>query len=509
MDTQVNTGCPSEHALKCEHPVIIINPRYEYYMRNYRRLRYFDSTYYFTDAIPVDRSRFGVRKNNITYSDVDKCYFVDDITGDIQPLYLVVPCGRCVLCRQRKAREYMARCTGETNQYDTIPLFLTFTYSDKYLPAEGLRKEDLQMFFKRLRSRLDYYKIPHNIRYFAVGEYGSKTGRAHYHAIIWNFPDSEYFPNIISVQKFIQRCWSRWVYSYDKIDGKAHRVAETYERDGKTYCYRYPSGAIKYQTEPIGWVHVLNVKEGCTAYVTKYLRKGSNHKPGQTECFQLSSRRGGGIGAAAIEEFKDYFTENPDVTDLPIKDKFTGKVIQCPITTYVKEKLMPSVHRIDERLYEDTREFFANLRFFQALTERIRQRDILDLDRYDYASECFKHWYDPFSDITKYNKWMEVLKKTEWSSFAVPLRETPVFERLDKEEIWQMISDIMDRLNNLSQSILVKIDTLDYLSRRDLFLNVRRGILSKRFVDADVPNVPLLVQAELLRQKRSALREIF
>lgn len=104
---------------------------------------------------------------------------------------------------------------------------------------------------------------------------------------------------------------------------------------------------------------------------------------------------------------------------------------------------------------------------------------------------------------------MEVLKKTEWASFAVPLRETPVFERLDKEEIWQMISDVMDRLNNLSQSILDKVSTLDYLSRRDLFLSVRRGVLSKRFVDSDVPNVPLLVQAELLRQKRSALREIF
>lgn len=68
--------------------------------------------------------------------------------------------------------------------------FLTLTYSDEHLSygrtQATLVKSDLQKFWKRLRK-----VVPDEIRYFAVGEYGSERERPHYHACLFghNFPD--------------------------------------------------------------------------------------------------------------------------------------------------------------------------------------------------------------------------------------------------------------------------------------------------------------------------------
>lgn len=48
----------------------------------------------------------------------------------------------------------------------------------------GLCKRDLQLFFKRLRKAHPVGTIP--LKYYAVGEYGGKTYRPHYHIILFN-----------------------------------------------------------------------------------------------------------------------------------------------------------------------------------------------------------------------------------------------------------------------------------------------------------------------------------
>ena len=63
--------------------------------------------------------------------------------------------------------------------------FTTLTYSQENLPSRGLRKKDLQNFFKRLRKRVT------PLRYFACGEYGDLTKRSHYHAIIFGLAKHE------------------------------------------------------------------------------------------------------------------------------------------------------------------------------------------------------------------------------------------------------------------------------------------------------------------------------
>lgn len=95
------------------------------------------------------------------------------------PLGLRVPCGQCLACRIAKRREWSARLQHELATHDDA-VFVTLTYSDEY-NDNSLHKRDLQLFFKRLRKALGDRRI----RYFACGEYGDRTQRPHYHAIIF------------------------------------------------------------------------------------------------------------------------------------------------------------------------------------------------------------------------------------------------------------------------------------------------------------------------------------
>lgn len=95
-----------------------------------------------------------------------------------------IPCGQCSECRVQKAREWSVRLIHE-KQLHNKSCFLTLTYNDFYLPADGsLHKDAVQIFIKNLRRRLDYHH-DNKIRYYACGEYGSKSGRPHYHMILF------------------------------------------------------------------------------------------------------------------------------------------------------------------------------------------------------------------------------------------------------------------------------------------------------------------------------------
>lgn len=67
--------------------------------------------------------------------------------------------------------------------------FVTLTYRPDQLPYDGdLVKSHMQNFFKRLRLTLGERKI----KYYACGEYGSRYGRPHYHAIIFGIGPNDY-----------------------------------------------------------------------------------------------------------------------------------------------------------------------------------------------------------------------------------------------------------------------------------------------------------------------------
>ena len=125
---------------------------------------------------------------------------------------LVVPCGKCYACRERKASDWAIRMYHEA-QMHYASTFITLTYDNEHLPENGTSKiEHFQKFMKRFRKSIQ----PARIRFYHCGEYGKVLntlgdsrrreylphpiqgdreahGRPHYHAIIfgWDFPDKK------------------------------------------------------------------------------------------------------------------------------------------------------------------------------------------------------------------------------------------------------------------------------------------------------------------------------
>lgn len=68
--------------------------------------------------------------------------------------------------------------------------FVTLTYDDEHLPADGgLDYREFQLFMKRLRKRVG------KVRFFMCGEYGNEHRRPHYHACLFgvDFDDKSYW----------------------------------------------------------------------------------------------------------------------------------------------------------------------------------------------------------------------------------------------------------------------------------------------------------------------------
>lgn len=127
-----------------------------------------------------------------------------DVTG-CKPLR--IPCGRCIGCRVRIARDWAIRCQLELDDHDAAA-WVTLTYDEDHVPRprpgaiETLVKSDLSGYLKRLRARV----YPRQVRFFGTGEYGGQTQRPHYHVIIYGLPQSE---------RHLEASWS---FGYVRVD---------------------------------------------------------------------------------------------------------------------------------------------------------------------------------------------------------------------------------------------------------------------------------------------------
>lgn len=121
---------------------------------------------------------------------------------------LVVPCGSCDACRRVKRQEWSVRCELESIYYD-VSSFITLTYDEAHCPKK-LIKRDLQKFIKSLRN------CGFKFRYFGCGEYGSLTGRCHFHIILFGYypEDCKFYACSKSggqmfTSKFIDSLWKK------------------------------------------------------------------------------------------------------------------------------------------------------------------------------------------------------------------------------------------------------------------------------------------------------------
>lgn len=107
--------------------------------------------------------------------------------------YLPLPCGKCPNCKRRRVSDWSVRLQEEDN-VSLSSHFVTLTYNTDHVPISPngfmtLNKRDFQLFMKRLRKSLP--KNSPKIKYYCAGEYGEKTNRPHFHAIMFNVPDIE------------------------------------------------------------------------------------------------------------------------------------------------------------------------------------------------------------------------------------------------------------------------------------------------------------------------------
>lgn len=157
-------------------------------------------------------------------------------------------CGKCMPCRINRTSEWTLRLMYELScHYEDGASFITLTYDDEHLPKDnGLHKEELQRFWKRLRTNLrrEYHEFAPKLRYYACGEYGTEEetyfspgaekphGRPHFHAIVFglnNFCDKH--------RELLVKSWpfcEAWMF--DKSRGKDSGMQEVTVDDIRYVC---------------------------------------------------------------------------------------------------------------------------------------------------------------------------------------------------------------------------------------------------------------------------------
>jgi len=100
----------------------------------------------------------------------------------VEPTFLQdgqkVACRYCWQCIENRTNDLVGRCIAESHTSDAT-LSVTLTYAKTDERTAVLHYGDFQQFIKRLRYH--GYKV----RYLVAGEYGSRKGRAHWHAVLF------------------------------------------------------------------------------------------------------------------------------------------------------------------------------------------------------------------------------------------------------------------------------------------------------------------------------------
>lgn len=127
---------------------------------------------------------------------------------------IYVPCGHCNICKLNYIKRWSARLCQES-EFSDLVLFVTLTIDDEHYKIEDesnldIQKITLKNFFKRLRY---YSNKLYSFRYFAVSELGSKSGRLHYHALIFFKSSLDISKLILKIELDINKSWTLGFHS--------------------------------------------------------------------------------------------------------------------------------------------------------------------------------------------------------------------------------------------------------------------------------------------------------
>lgn len=228
---------------------------------------------------------------------------------------LAFGCGRCFYCRRQKAKVWTHRIILEAAQHKDNS-FLTLTYNDDNIPKGGsLDPRHLQLFFKRLRKRIE----PNKIRFFAVGEYGDTTRRPHYHAALFGYP-----PCNAPIVPRGTRC----------VCSSCNCIAS---------CWTLPNGVS------LGFISVGTLEPASAGYVaayaTKSMEKGDADITWPTGCVPPFSRQSNrpGIGAGVCDDIASTLLQH-DFTELrDIPTHLSHGTDRRPLGRYLRNRIRARV----------------------------------------------------------------------------------------------------------------------------------------------------------------------
>jgi len=181
------------------------------------------------------------------------------------PRGLKVPCGKCLMCKIKRRSEATLRIMHELETFRNNACFVTLTYDNDHVPFSfagdrsskitmSLRKEDLQLFFKRFRKDFTGSKI----KYYACGEYGDEGERPHYHFILLGMS-----PNAIT-ELYIEKNWNQGIVDvayaeYDSIRYVAQYIDKKFtgELCDTEYRNRGREDVFKTQSQGLGLAWAL------------------------------------------------------------------------------------------------------------------------------------------------------------------------------------------------------------------------------------------------------------
>lgn len=151
-----------------------------------------------------------------------------------------IGCGHCAECAMQKSRDWTTRIILE-NYYSKDSYFFTLTYNDQNY-TKSLLKSDLKEFIKKVRNYYyKHFKID-GIRYYAIGEYGSKSARAHYHILFFNLPIKKSMDKDITFKKVSKSINGDYIFEvplFDKLWNKGFVSIGSVNKQSIGYVSRY------------------------------------------------------------------------------------------------------------------------------------------------------------------------------------------------------------------------------------------------------------------------------
>lgn len=176
-----------------------------------------------------------------------------------------IPCRECWQCRENRTKDWVGRCIAESRSVvGTSAITLTYGRdedgNEEHPRAKVLTYSDVQKWFKLLR------KHGYPLRYFAVGEYGSRKGRSHWHVVVFWLAKVPAFAGVSDDGKWsldhstVFDAEPERRFLHQRLDGKGRPV----EVNGKPALWW-----------PHGWTQVYrDAGYGAVRYFTKYINKG-------------------------------------------------------------------------------------------------------------------------------------------------------------------------------------------------------------------------------------------